>query len=293
MREGLRVYVGFRVFESPKNPLHSNSKEMIGFQPELQGDQPQPDEGLDTKNLEKRELFDMVTSVWCLPPYASKGVTRDYLLKVHRGSVFRVNTNELKRFEADLSKEAQKKIGTINNALLVRKLNILLNEQRKPVLGFTEYEIPESAWLHRVARFIDQTSLLEVFERPVRPEPQLNGQSNACSKIYFGRVHASSYLFRTPQVRQNKKLWESFKMISDTYRSVLSYRINLDILQRELDDTMNKIAQYENHLSDQITKSAFTYTALENPNIRQEVILGGPENFTGEMRELLNGNIKL
>ena len=42
------------------------------------------------------------------------------MLKVHRDKVFRVNSNELKRFEVELAKEAQKKLGTINNALLVR-----------------------------------------------------------------------------------------------------------------------------------------------------------------------------
>jgi hypothetical protein len=266
---------------------------MIGFQPELHGDIPQPDEGLDTKNLEKKELFDMIAAVWCVPPYSSKGVTRDYLLRVNRNAVFRVNTNELRRFEIDLPRECQKKIGTINNALLVRKLNVLLVAQAREELGFTEYEIPESAWLHRIARYIDQTNLLEVFERPVRPEPPLSTQSSACSKIYYGRVNASSYLFRTLQVRQNKKLWENFKAISDTYRTLLSYKINVDVLQREMEETRAKVIMFESSLSEQLTKSAFTYTALENPNIRPEVILGGAENFTGEMRELLNGNIKL
>jgi predicted DNA-binding transcriptional regulator len=169
---------------------------MIGFQPELLGDIPQADEGLDTRNLEKRELYDMVGAVWFLPPYSSKGVTRDYLLRVHRNTVFRVNTNELKRFEVDISKEAQKKIGTINNALLVRKINILLSVQGLQGLGFSEYEIPESGWLFRVARFIDPTNLLEVFERAVRPEAPLSNQSNPCTRIYYGRLHASSFLFR-------------------------------------------------------------------------------------------------
>ena len=266
---------------------------MIGFQPELHGDIPQPDEGLDTKNLEKKELFDMLAAVWFLPPYSSKGVTRDFLIRTNRNAVFRVNTNELKRFEIDLSREAQKKIGTINNALLVRKLNMLLVAQGREELGFTEFEIPEGAWLHRVAGYIDQTNLLEIFERPAKPEPPLTTQSHSCSKIYYGRVNASNYLFRTPQVRANKKLWENFKTISDTYRTLLSYKINIDVLQREMEETRNKIILYESNLSEQVTKCAFTYTALENPNIRPEVILGGAENFTGEMRELLNANIKL
>ena len=266
---------------------------MIGFQPELHGDIPQPDEGLDTKNLEKKEFFDIVSIVWLVPSHSSKRVTRDYLLKVNTNQVFRVNSNELKRFEVELSKECQKKIGTINNGLLVRKLNILLAEQGREGLGSTEYKIPESAWLHRVTRYINQTNLLEVFERSVRPEAQLTPESNACSRIYYGRVNASSYLFRTPQVRTNKKLWENFQMISDTYRTLLSYKINTDILMRELEETRAKVILYESTLSEHVTKCAFTYTALENPQIRPEVILSGAEGFIGEMRTLLNGNIQM
>ena len=112
-------------------------------------------------------------------------------------------------------------------------------------------------------------------------------------EIYYGRVNASNHLFRSPQVRQNKKLWENFKVISDTYRTLLSYRINIDVLQKEMEETRAKVIMYEGSLSEQVTKCAFTYTALENPNIRQEVILGGAEHFTGEMREMLNGNIRL
>lgn len=265
---------------------------MIGFQPELLGDLPQPDESLETRNLEKKELYDMVTAIWCLPPYTSKGVTREYLLQVHSAQVFRVNTNELRRFEVELTKDSLKKVGAINNALLVKKLNILLAEQGNRTLGFTEFEIPESNWLFRVARYIDQTNLLEIFERPVRPEPPLSNHSKTCSRIYYGRMFASTHLFRSARVRENKKLWENFKSISDTYRTLTSYKINLEVLNHELEETQRKVLQYQVSLDDQVTKAAFTYTALDNPNIRPETILGGPETFTPEMREAVNGNMR-
>ena len=157
---------------------------MIGFQPELHGDIPQPDEGLDTKNLEKKELFDMVTAVWFLPPYSSKGITRDYLLKVNRNAVFRVNTNELKRFEVDLSKECQKKIGTINNALLVRKLNMLASVHKRGKSWdsqSTRYQSRDGCTEWR-GTLIKPTSW-KIFERPVRPEASSFGtQSNACAR---------------------------------------------------------------------------------------------------------------
>lgn len=281
------------IYASLQDNHNSNLGVMIGFQPELLGDLPQPDEPLETRNLEKRELFDMVAAIWFVPPYLSKGVTRDYLISVHRGQVFRVNANELKRFEVELTRETQKKVGTINNALLVKKLNILLTEKGEPNLGFNEFEIPESSWLYRVARFIDQTNLLEIFERAVRPEPPLSNHSRTCSRIYYGRMHASTYLFRSQRVREHKKLWDNFKVISDTYRTLTSYRINLEVLAHEVEETTKKVAQYQVLLDDLVTKSAFTYTSLENPQIRPESILAGAETFTAEMRDLLNNNMRL
>ena len=82
-------------------------------------------------------------------------------------------------------------------------------------------------------------------------------------------------------------------MISDTYRTLLSYKINIDVLQKDLEETRAKIIMYESNLSEQVTKCAFTYTALENPNIRPEIILAGADAFTGEMREVLTANIHL
>ena len=121
----------------------------------------------------------------------------------------------------------------------------------------------------------------------------LSNHSKACSRIYYGRMHASTYLFRSQKVRENKKLWENFKLISDTYRTLLSYKINIDVLTRELEETNKKVMQYQIALDDQVTKTAFTYTSLENPQIRPESILAGSEHFTADMRETLNNNIRL
>lgn len=160
-------------------------------------------------------------------------------------------------------------------------------------MGFTEFEIPESNWLFKMAKYIDQTNLLEVFERPVRAEPQITATSRPSSRVYHGRTHASTHLFRTAQIRQNKKLHENFKLISDTFRTLMSYKISLEVLEREVQDTRARIVVVESNLGDFVTKAAFTYTAVENPNIRPETILGGPEGLTPQMREVINGNIKL
>ena len=73
-----------------------------------------------------------------LPLCNSKGVTREYLLNIKDGSNFRVTHPDYKQFEFNLSKAHIKKISTINNALLVKKLNILLKERDQPPLGFKD-----------------------------------------------------------------------------------------------------------------------------------------------------------
>jgi len=264
---------------------------MIGFHAELQGDTPLAEEGLETMNLAKNELFELVGSTFMLPPYCSRGVTREYLLQVRNSQVFRVPTMEYKHFEINLQKHHLKKVGITNNALLVKKLNFLLADKGRQLLGFTEYDVPEQTWLHKVARYIDQTNILEFFEAAISPEPPKH--SSPISKIYFGRVHACQYLFRLQNARNNKKLWESLKIVSETYRNLSSYRINIDLLEHELRQTREKVFMLEANLQDLVGKAAISYTAHENPLITPELIIAGGDAFTPEMKQLLITNARL
>ena len=116
---------------------------MIGFEEELGQEQSRADEGPDTKNLEKKTLYENNNTLFSLPPYISRGITREYLLKVHKGLVFRVSHSELRHFEVDLTPSQVKKHGVINNGLLVKKLNILLESRGQPTLGFSHFEPPD------------------------------------------------------------------------------------------------------------------------------------------------------
>ena len=266
---------------------------MIGFQLDLQGDNPGPNEGVDTKSLGKNELYEMVSSTYMLPPYCSRGVTREYLLQVRNDLVFRVPTMEYRHFEINLNKSHQKKVGITNNALLVKKVNILLADKGRHPLGFTEYDVPEQSWLHKATRYIDQTNVLEFFESAVAPEPPLTRNSSAISKTYFGRLHAGQWLFRLQNARNNKKLWENLRIISETYRTYASYKINIELLDLELQETREKIVMLEGTLQDLVSKAAFQYTAHENPLIKSEAVIMGGKGFTQEMRNTLNTHVKV
>ena len=213
------------------------------------------------------------------------------MLKVKNGEVFKVGNTEYKQFEFHLKKSRQKKVGIINNSLLVKKLNSILRERKQPELGFTEFDITEQSWLYKIARYIDTTNLLEFFEEAPYPEPPLSDSTPAISRIYYGRVYAGQWLFRSDKVRKNKKMWEAFTLLSEKHKSLNSFKINVEILEHELRETRNKVSVMEAKLHDMIGKVAITYTSLKDPKITteliisggQELIISGGQELTDEM----------
>ena len=114
---------------------------MIGFSQDLKLFRKQNLEGIDTKRLQKHELHELVSSNYILPPLNSKGLTPDNLLQAKNKEVFLVTNEEFNHFKYRLSKSMAKKVGVINNALLVRKLNLLLRDRGEKQLGYTEYDL--------------------------------------------------------------------------------------------------------------------------------------------------------
>lgn len=261
---------------------------MIGFDLELRKDQKQSDEEADTRKLEKKELYEVINEDWFLPPFHSRGVTRDYLLKVHRNRAFRITHIDIKRFEVELTPEHQKKVQGMGHAVLIRKLNILLEFNNQKTLGFSEYDMPDQAWLHRVARVIDPTSLTEFFQVPVRLEAPAGPQSSSISCIHHGRLEAAKWFMRHENVKSNRRYWESLSAISTQYRALLNKDFAIEALQRDLRDQQQERSMMGNNLDDLISKSALTYSAILNPALKPDSVIAGSGDVTAEMRaELL------
>jgi len=266
---------------------------MIGFSQDFQSFK-RRDDGTGLDSLQKGKLYKLIAEEYLIPPIASKGVDKDYMLKVRDGEVFRVTNREFKQFEFSLERKSQQtKVGIVNNALLVRKLNLLLRSRGERELGFTEYNLPEQGWLYKIARYIDRTNLLEFFEAPALTELPLNPDSSVISRIYYGRLYASQWLFRIEAAKKNKKLWEAFEKLSERYRTLSSMKVNADVLEFELREARRRIASLETDLHDMVGKIAFTYTALEDPSITPELIIAGGEALTDSKRQTLATNAHL
>lgn len=266
---------------------------MIGFSQELQGNFRNNPEGLDTCNLQKHELYELVAKDYFLPPAGSRGVTREYLLSVREDKVFRVTNKDWKAFEFRLERGQLRKAGMVNNAILVRKLNLLLLSQDRKELGFTEFNIPDQKWLYSVTRYIDQTNLLEFFEEPVMHEAQPSHQSTNIVKIYFGRIYAGEYLFEEPRKRSNKKLWNSLRVLSEAYRMLQGSKMHAEVLEHDLMETRKRIAEEESTLQDLLSKASFAYTAIDNPAITADLVINNSSDLTPEMRKQLTHNSQL
>lgn len=272
---------------------------MIGFDQEPKTEKGHPHEDPETRNLDKKELYTMLLHRFYLPPMQGKGVTREYLVKVFRNQVFRVPLLELKHFEVELTTNQTTRIGLANNSLLVRKINALLRSRGQPELGFDEFEAPDEVntsdqtWLYRVARYIDQSNLLEFFESPVVQEDYSNAAKNPISRLYFGRLKASKYFFRIPEAKKDRKLWDNFRGISNQYRVYLAQRLLTDKLRADLDEANTKTTQIGRQLDDLISRAAFTYTGIENPQFRTDLLLQDINACPVETRNQVILNSKL
>ena len=266
---------------------------MIGLQASLFGEERQPDEDLDTRSLEKKELYEMINETFFIPPYTSKGVTRLYLINVHKNRVFRVKKTELKYFEVELTSEMQRRVSNISNAILVRKLNVLLQKTGRLGLGFSEFDVPDQAWLYRVARYIDSTNVSEFFEVAVKPEPPLITTSTQISRIHHGRVAAANWFFRDQTVKRNKRIWEAVREISENYRTLINHRVSIEVLEKELAALIDKRNTLQIALDDMLSKASITYTSVLDPTIRPDMILGAGDALTQQMRETLNKNARM
>lgn len=253
---------------------------MIGFAPDLQnirGASMRDREQDETKDKDKKVLFETLVRTWYLPPYTSKGMTREYLVRVFHGDVFRVKYMDIKRFELELPPRTLKRTAMQNNGLLVRKLNVLLRSREQPELGFDAHEPPEQRWLLSVARFVDRTNISETFEEAVQKEPELRRNSTDVSKVHHGRIAACKYLMQSYEAQRSRALWDSLRQLSDQYRMYQAYELSIEVLRRELEEAHAKFNDMAKQLEHQVTRTGVTYSSLTNPTVSSDMLIGSSE----------------
>ena len=265
---------------------------MIGFQAELNCSGRKDDESRETARLTKLEIYESVEHTWDLPSFSCKAMTREYLLRVKHDEVFRVDKEVMRKFDFGLSKKQNRKMAIVNLGYVVRKLKVLMNEKKMKELGFEEWDAPDQVWLMRIARYIDQENVLELFEEALVAAPPYRSNSSLLYSIYHGRLFASTYLFRDAKTKSNKGLWESLRNISESYKVICSASINVELLEREIKEMRDKLARSKFQMEEDITKTAVTYTALTDPSLRFDMVLR-PDLLSDDLRMVLQNNARL
>ena len=139
---------------------------------EYEGDMNIPNDPF--QGLTKSKIYEIVSRDFVLPAKESRSISREYLIKVHQASIFRIRREQLLNFEATLSVEEQKKAPFFNVGYLLSRLNVLLQQQGMAPLGFTNNSQPDEPWFTRILRYLDRYNVLNGFKVKIRgSEPPL------------------------------------------------------------------------------------------------------------------------
>ena len=130
-----------------------------------------PDEPVELRELSKSKIYAQLASQWFLPQKDSRGVTRAYLVQVHRGDVFRVQRQVILEYESRLTAAENRKSTFYSVALLYDRLEAYLAEMQQRPLGFSLTNLPEEDWFSRILRYVDPYNVLEGFTIRVNGSP--------------------------------------------------------------------------------------------------------------------------
>jgi hypothetical protein len=217
------------------------------------------DEPPAIRNLTKNQLYLLLSETYLLPSIESKGINRTYLVGVYTDQNYRLNLLEYKRFEAELTPSQQKKTNLVNLAYILRKLNALLVEENRRPLGFPDFIIPEEGWLTKVARYIDRKNVMEFFQASIDP---MGVPLTVSDRVHHGRNAAYRFLFEGNALLDNQKVYHSVKDISESYRRIISRRIDLEDLEQQLNAMRARLHDEEAVLKSNIFKAATTIVAI-------------------------------
>lgn len=227
------------------------------------------DEPIEIRQYNKQQLYFALCQQYLLPPIESKGVNRAYLVGVYTHQHFRVALIEYKRFEAELTPAQLKKTGLVNLMYILRKLNALLVEKGERTLGFPGFIIPEEAWLCKVARFVDRKNVMEFFQVSLQDIQPLEINSD---RVHHGRVLAHRYIFANNHLLDNPKVFQTVKDISDSYRKIISKRIDLEEANHARQQLVNRINEEEALLKSLLVRASTTIIGVANDQFDPEAI---------------------
>ena len=128
--------------------------------------------------------------------------------------------------------------------------------------------IPEEAWLTRIARYVHRKNVMEYFQQSLEPlgMPQLPSES-----VHVARMEAYRFIFDNNQLLNHPKVHGSVKEISDTYRKIISKKIDIEYINRSRLDLIARLND-EAQLKASLMKASTTIVAAAQDNFDPDEI---------------------
>ena len=259
---------------------------MLDYELDLLDDQPLSDEGPDTKDIKKKKFYQIISSKWMIPPITSRGVDRKYLLKVHRNEVYRIDAEQYRIFNFNITSEQVKKTTVMSSALLVKKLdNYLALVSSKP-LGFSVSDPPDQTWLYKVVRFVDRFNFIEAYKTYIDVPLTYEQENHNIVLLHHSRLLAFKEMFSDNQMKKNKKVREAMVAARDAYRTARCHETTMIALQRELEKANEKNITLKQNMNESMSKATLSLMCVKYPNMPIETLLKATKENPTMMREM-------
>lgn len=214
-----------------------------------------PNEPVEIRGLNKKELHEFMHETWHLPPHNARGVTRAYLVQVYTNQVFRVNDVELKRFLADLTKKMVKKVPLINSTDVKAKVEMILRELGLPPLGYPANIIPDETWLLNVARYVDRSNIAAIFKKDIPDSEPLDIPT---TRMKVAKVNCEHYLLRGDGLINHPEVFHSVQNIFLSHKRLNNKNSELQALQARLQLATRQLQEERVHLQNYLESAATT-----------------------------------
>ena len=260
---------------------------MIGLAKIFDGANARNQEASETKDLSKHKIYSRLNEQYLLPPEDSKGVCRSWLLQVWYGNVYRVGLRDFKTFEVGVTSTHMKRNGLTNLMHLMLRINGLLKGRGEKVLGFHEFTVPDEKWLCKIARYVDQSNVLEFFQLPVNPITHLSPDMPPSEQIHYCRMFAYDHLLVHPGHMKNQLVYNAVIQISEWHRKNMAKRIEAEECDLKLKQVTREQKNAEMSLKDHVLKAATALYCIEKPAFRPDKLINGGQDLEQEDRRRL------
>jgi hypothetical protein len=231
------------------------------------------DEPEAIRNLKKKAIYKMLSDQYLLPEENSKGVHRRYLVGVYRGDYFTINVMEFKRFEVELTPAQLKKTPYLSSGDVFAKISRLLEEMGLPPLGFEVGLFPEDTWLYKVVRFVDRANATGVYLEAVPARVPPLGDEPMSNQMMRAKRHAETFL--VGGIINQPVVYNSLKTLWDSHKKVISRRVEIEQLERELAASRGKLAAEQPHVQSSLAKASLVVFTAGTGNQADAIFIEG------------------